>query len=326
MKTRALITGITGQTGSYMADLLLEKDYEVYGLIRRTSQTSTWRINHCLDRIRLIPGDLTDQGSLARALKLSTPDEVYNFASQSHVGTSFEEPLHTGDVTGLGALRLLEAVHQVLPQTHFYQASSSEQFGNSLLQLKSEDTSFHPVSPYGCAKVFAHLCMQVYRKAYQQFIVCGIAFNHESPRRSEEFVTRKITKAVAEIKLGKRDILRLGNTLSLRDWTHAKDIVQGIWLAMQQKTPDDYVFASGMSHSVQEFLEAAFQVVALEWNQYVHIDPTLYRPTDIHDLCGNADKAFHLLGWKPRITFLELVKEMVTYDFEALSRCSSRSA
>lgn len=310
-RRRVLITGITGQTGSYMAELLLTKEYEVYGLIRRTSHPATHRLAACLDALRLIPGDLTDQGSLIRAMKLAEPDEIYNFASQSYVAHSFEAPLHTGDVTGLGALRVFEAARIVCPSARIYQASSSEQFGNPASSPQDEETPFKPVSPYGCAKTFAHYCAQVYRSSYKMYLACGIAFNHESPRRGDEFVTQKIVKSVVAIKDGKMDVLRLGNTAAQRDWCHAKDVVRGAWLALQYPTPEDFVFSSGILHSVQEVVEYTFNYLGLDYHQYVKIDPTIFRPTDIHQLIGNAAKARRLLDWQPTVRLTEILQEMV---------------
>ncbi len=316
MKRRAFLTGITGQDGSYLAEWLLEQDYEVYGLVRRTSSNSLWRLEGCIDRLHLIPGDLADYGSLARAVKLSDPNEVYHFAAQTFVSHSFEAPIHTAETTGLGAVQLFEAVRLHAPQAKLYHASSSEQFGNAALSPQDESTAFHPVSPYGCAKVFAHLMAQVYRQSYHQFIACGIAFNHESPRRGEEFVTRKITKAVAEIKAGTRQELRLGNTTACRDWSHAKDTVRGAWLMLQQETPSDYVLASGEVHSVQELVELAFNYASLDYQAYVKRDPALYRPSEIHSLVGFYAKAFRELHWRPMIRFTDLVKEMVDADLK----------
>lgn len=300
-----------------MCELLLEKDYEIYCLIRRTSTTGTWRIDPFIDRLKLIPGDVTDLSSLVRAVKLADPQEVYNFASMSYVAHSFEAPLVTMEITGGGTVRLLEAVRYHAPHARFYQASSSEQFGNAQISPQTEETPFRPVSPYGCAKVYAHQMCTVYRTAYQMFISCGIAYNHESPRRGEEFVTRKITNAVAKIKAGQQHELRLGDTSTRRDWSHAKDIVRGAWLALQRDTPDDYVFASGETHSVQELVELAFNYAGLNHHQYVRIDPTLFRPTEVRLLQGLSFKATQLLGWKPTMYFSKLVQEMVEADLAA---------
>lgn len=321
---RALITGLTGQDGSYLAELLLEEDYEVYGLVRRTSQQGMGRVTHLLDQLRIIPGDLTDSGSLERAIKLALPHEVYNLAAQTFVSHSFEAPLHTADVTGLGALRLFEAVRMHAPTARVYQASSSEQYGNQTGML-DELTRFAPVSPYGCAKTFAHYATHVYRQSYKMYIACGIAFNHESPRRGPEFVTRKITQAVAKIKRGQQDVLQLGNTSARRDWHHARDFVRGAWLSLQQELPDDYVFATGQTWSVQEFVELAFNVAGLDWQTYVKRTPSLYRPTDIQVLQGTSAKAQHVLGWQPLTSFSSLVYEMVEADRAALVGDPSRT-
>ena len=317
MKRRVLISGINGQDGSYLTDFLLDKDYEIYGLLRRSSHTATDRLRHCLDRIRLIPGDVTDQSSLMRAVKLADPHEVYNFAAMSYVAHSFEAPISTMEITGGGTVKLLEAVRHHAPHARFYQASSSEQFGNAEMSLQTEETPFRPISPYGCAKTYAHNMCSTYRVAYNMFICCGIAYNHESPRRGEEFVTRKITKAIAQIKAGKQDVLKLGDTAARRDWSHAKDIVRGAWLSLQRDVPDDYVFASGQSHSVQEFVELAFNYAGLDHHQYVKIDPILFRPTEVHLLQGLSFKATQLLGWKPTVTFSQLIQEMVEADLSA---------
>lgn len=324
---RVLITGITGQDGSYLAEFLLGKGYEVHGLMRRTSTQGTHRIEGILEELKLHTGDLCDQVSLERALLRSDPDEVYNFAAQSFVAASFEAPLHTGDVTGLGCLRLLEAIRaRCRPDVRLYQASSSEMFGAVATHPQNEDTAFHPVSPYGCAKVFAHLCCRGYRDAYRMFIVCGIGFNHESERRGEEFVTRKISKAVAEIEAGQRDTLWLGNIEARRDWMHAQDLVRGAWLALQHETPDDYVFASGLAHSVREFVQVAFAHVELDPAKYVREDPRLRRPRDVPRLVGDAEKAYQVLGWKPRMTFRELVERMVSHDCALLDARDPRRA
>ena len=318
MKRRALVTGVTGQDGSYLCELLLEQDYEVYGLIRRTSTTGTWRIDPFIDRLKLIPGDVTDLSSLVRAVKLVDPQEVYHFASQSSVAHSFSVPLSTLDITGGGTVRLLDALRQYAPHARFYHASSSEQFGNAQISPQTEETPFLPISPYGCAKVYAHTMAVTYRQAYKMFVCSGIAYNHESPRRGEEFVTRKITKAVAKIKVGVQSELRLGDTSARRDWSHAKDIVRGAWMMLQRDTPDDYVLASGETHSVQELVELAFNYASLNHHQYVKIDPGLFRMTEIQQLQGLALKATQLLGWRPTVTFSQLVQEMVKADLDAV--------
>ena len=325
MKRRVLISGINGQDGSYLTDFLLDKDYEIYGLLRRSSHTATDRLRHCLDRIRLIPGDVTDQSSLMRAVKLADPHEVYNFAAMSYVAHSFEAPISTMEITGGGTVKLLEAVRHHAPHARFYQASSSEMFGSAEMSPQTEETPFRPISPYGCAKVYAHTMAVTYREAYQMFICCGIAYNHESPRRGEEFVTRKITKAVARIKAGQQDELRLGSLYTKRDWSHARDIVKGAWLTLQQNRPDDYVFASGISHSVLELVELAFNYAGLDYQKYVKTDPTLLRPTDVHHLLGLSAKATQLLGWKPTVSFSQLVQEMVENDCALVEHSNSVS-
>ena len=326
MKRRALVTGCTGQTGSYLAELLLEKDYQVYGMIRRTSTQNLWRLAGFQHRLELVEGDLLDESSLRRLLTSIRPDEVYNFAAQSHVGTSFVEPTYTSEVTGLGVLRLLEAARNGTPSSRIYQASSSEMFGNPVVQPQDEHTPIQPISPYGCAKAFAHHVAQTYRQAYGMFIACGIAFNHESPRRGEEFVTRKITKAVARIKSGQLHILRLGNYSAKRDWSHAKDMARGAWLTLQHPTPEDFVFASGESHSVQDFAELAFNMLSLNPSEYIKTDASLMRPTDIQLLVGNAGKARRLLRWTPTVTFMELIKEMVDADMAEVGHRDSRAS
>ena len=308
---RALLTGISGQDGSYLAELLLEKGYEVYGVVRRTSQNGLGRIAHIADRLFLLPGDVTDLSSLERVVRMAMPHEVYNLESQSYVPYSFDAPLQTIEVTGVGAINVFEAVRLHAPGAKIYQASSSEQFGNATESPQTETTPFHPISPYACAKVLAHLAAQVYRKTYEMYISCGIAFNHESPRRGEEFVTRKITQAIGRIKVGAQQQLSLGNTASRRDWSHAKDIMMGAWLTLQRGIPDEYVFASGVSYSVKEFYELAFNYAGLDPNAYVNISARLARPQDIHDFVGDASKAKRELGWSPIYSFRDLVREMV---------------
>ena len=329
----ALITGVAGQDGSYMAELLLAKDYKVFGLIRRSgSPGHTARIDHLLDRMELLTGDLTDLSSLQRALLKSKPNEVYNFAAQSFVGGSFTSPLHTADVTGLGALQLFEAVRlytSVSEHVRVYQASSSEMFGEATTSTQHEATPFDPLSPYACAKTFAHFCAQLYRRSYGMYIACGIAFNHESERRGEEFVTRKITKAVAQVKLGQQDLLRLGNLDARRDWSHAEDIVRGAYQMLQLERPHTLVLASGETHSVQEFVDKAFDRVGLVGSQYVIQDTALRRPADPMFLCGDATKARQVLGWVPQVSFDTLVHRMVDHDLreatEALARDPARA-
>ena len=314
MGRTAFITGITGQDGSYLAELLLEKGYQVYGLVRRTSAPRYERIEHLLDKIILLEGDLTDLTSLQVALETAQPDEIYNLAAQSFVGTSWKQPILTGDVTGLGAVRVFEAARRVCPEAKIYQASSSEMFGHASEVPQKETTPFNPQSPYACAKVFAHHMARNYRQSYDQFIACGICFNHESPRRGIEFVTRKITDGVARIKLGLSKELRLGNLEAKRDWGYAGDYVKAMWLMLQQDKPDDYVIATGESHSVKEFVELAFSYVDLDWKEYVVIDKRFYRPVDVPLLQGDPSKAKRELGWEPEVSFEELVKTMVEHD------------
>ena len=327
MRKRALVFGCTGQLGSYLLELLLEKDYEVFGFVRRSSVGNVSRILHLYDKVKLINGDLTDTPSIEAALRLSKPHEVYNCAAQSQVGTSFLEPLHTAQVTGIGALKLFEAVrtHTSLSEgVRVYQPSSSEMFGLSNAP-QTEDTPFHPDSPYACAKTFAHHTAQMYRRAYGLFIACGINFNFESPRRGEEFVTRKITRALGRIQTGQQPVLLLGNLAARRDWSHAKDVAQAAWLMLQQPQPDNYVIASGGSRTVMEFVETAFNLAGLEWQKYVLVDPAFQRPLDVAHLEGCANKAKAQLSWEPTVSFLDLVKEMVTHDL-ALADTESRNS
>ena len=310
---KALITGITGQDGSYLAELLLSKGYEVYGLVRRSSTPNTSRIDH-LPKVKLVYGDLMDSHALSNIMREIKPDEVYNLAAQSHVHVSFDIPDYTSDVTGIGALRLLEAVKHEHPTAKFYQASSSEMFGKVLQIPQSETTPFNPRSPYACAKVFAHHTIKLYRDAYKMFACNGILFNHESPRRGDNFVTKKITKAVARIKLGKQKDLILGNLDAKRDWGYAPEYVEAMWRILQQPEPDDYVIATGETHSVQEFVEEAFASVGLNWKEHVKIDPHFYRPAEVDQLIGDFSKAKQKLGWQPKTTFKQLVKIMVEAD------------
>lgn len=316
MTKSALITGITGQDGSYLSELLLGKGYKVYGLIRRLSTPNLARIEHILDQVELIEGDLTDQSSINNALKESQPCEVYNLAAQSFVATSWNQPVLTGDVTGLGAVRILEGVRHVCPDAHFYQASSSEMFGKVNESPQSENSRFYPRSPYGFAKVYAHWACINYRESYGMHASSGILFNHESPRRGIEFVTRKITDAVARISLGFAKELRLGNLDAKRDWGFAGDYVKAMWLMLQQKEPDDYVIATGETHSVEEFAELAFHEAGLDWKKYVLVDQKYIRPAEVNLLLGDASKARRILGWKPEVTFEELVKMMVREDLK----------
>lgn len=318
MKKKALITGITGQDGSYLSELLLEKGYEVYGMVRRASVERFDRIAHLQDRINLVQGDLTDQSSLDEAVKAIQPDEIYNLAAQSFVPTSWNQPTLTGEVTGIGTTRLLEAVRKIKPDAKFYQASSSEMFGKVREVPQNELTPFHPRSPYGVAKVYGHFITVNYRESYNLFACSGILFNHESPRRGLEFVTRKITSHVAKIKLGLANELRLGNLDAKRDWGYAGDYVEAMWLMLQQGEPDDYVVAMGETYSVQEFVELAFGHAGLDWKKYVVIDPKFMRPAEVDLLVGDPAKAKKKLGWKPKVSFAELVRMMVDSDIKGI--------
>lgn len=318
---RALITGITGQDGSYLAELLLAKGYEVYGIIRRSSSFNTGRIDpiyqdpHVSDaRLRLVYGDLNDASSLNKLIRTIQPDEIYNLGAQSHVRVSFDIPEYTAEVTGLGTIRLLEAIRESGVQTKFYQASSSEMFGKVLEVPQRETTPFYPRSPYGAAKVYGHWITVNYREAYGLFACSGILFNHESPRRGETFVTRKITKAAARIKLGLQHELFLGNLEAKRDWGFAGDYVEAMWLMLQQPAPDDYVIATGETHTVKEFLDVVFGHVGLDWKRHVKIDPRYYRPTEVDLLIGDASHAKQKLGWEPKVRFTELAVMMIEAD------------
>jgi len=324
MGKTAFITGITGQDGSYLAEFLLEKGYQVFGLVRRASTPHYERIEHILDRIILLEGDLTDLTSLELALETAQPDEIYNLAAQSFVATSWKQPIFTCDVTGLGAVRVFEAARRVCPKAKIYQASSSEMFGHAKEVPQRETTPFNPQSPYACAKVFAHQMAHIYRQSYGQFIACGICFNHESPRRGIEFVTRKISDGVARIKLGLAKELRLGNLEAKRDWGYAGDYVKAMWLMLQQDEPDDFVIATGETHSVKEFVELAFSYVGLDWKEYVVVDERFYRPVDVPLLQGDPSKAKKVLGWEPETSFEELVKMMVEHDLQRLQRMRQR--
>ena len=320
MKKKALITGITGQDGSYLAEFLLEKGYQVFGMIRRSSYEKLDRIAHIEKDIELIQGDLLDQNSLHNAIALVQPDEVYNLAAMSFVPTSWNQPVLTGEFTALGVTRLLEAIRQLKPDTKFYQASSSEMFGKTRESPQNEKTPFYPRSPYGVAKVYAHFITVNYRESYNLFACSGILFNHESPRRGLEFVSRKITYGAVCIKLGLANELRLGNLKARRDWGYAGDYVKAMWLMLQQEKPDDYVVATGESHSVEEFVELAFSYLDLDWRKYVKIDPKLFRPAEVDHLVGDASKARKVLGWQPTVSFPELVKMMVDSDLEFLKK------
>lgn len=316
-KKRALITGITGQDGSYMAELLLEKDYAVFGLVRRTSTVSDERISHIRDRLTIVEGDLLDQHSLTHALESIKPQEIYNFAAQSFVPSSFSQPVLTGEATALGVTRMLEAMRFAAPQARFYQASSSEMFGKVQAVPQSEKTPFYPRSPYGVAKVYGHWITVNYRESYHLYAASGIVFNHESPRRGVEFVTRKISQAVAKIKLGKQKKLVLGNLDAKRDWGYAKDYMEAMHLILQQPKPDDYVIGTGETHSVKDFVKAAFAVVGIQdWQKYVQTDQQFYRPAEVNLLIADPSKIKKKLGWYPKTSFEELVKIMVEADLE----------
>jgi GDPmannose 4,6-dehydratase len=316
---RALITGITGQDGSYLAELLLDRGYEVFGMTRRASTENLERIDHLLDRVSLLQGDLLDPHSLAAALGESAPQEVYNLAAQSFVPTSWNQPVLTAEFTAVGVTRMLEAVRSVDPEIRFYQASSSEMFGKVREAPQNELTPFHPRSPYGVAKVYGHHITVNYRESYGLFAVSGICFNHEGPRRGVEFVTRKISDGVARIKLGLADELRLGNLDAKRDWGFAGDYVDAMWRMLQQDEPRDYVIATGEEHSVREFAEIAFEHAGLDWERYVLTDPAYLRPAEVDHLVGDASKARAELGWEPRVSFEQLVRMMVDADVERLS-------
>lgn len=318
MAKKALITGITGQDGSYLAEFLLDKGYEVYGMVRRTSTVRYERIRHIQDDLKLVQGDLGDQTSLNRAIDQIQPDEVYNLAAQSFVPTSWNQPSFTGDVTALGVTRMLEAIHTIKPDTRFYQASSSEMFGKVREVPQRETTPFYPRSPYGVAKVYGHWITINYRESYDMFACSGILFNHESPRRGLEFVTRKITYNAAKIKLGMINELRIGNLDAQRDWGFAGDYVQAMWLMLQQDSPDDYVIATGKTYSVERLLEVAFGCVDLNWKDYTVQDPEFMRPAEVDLLVGDPSKAQAKLKWEPSVSFEELIQMMVEADLERL--------
>ena len=319
MGKRAVITGITGQDGSYLAELLLANGYDVVGVVRRSSTPNYWRIEHLLDRITLRPADLLDQLSLLRLIQDVRPHEFYNLAAMSFVPASWDQPLLTGDFNAMGVTRLLEAVRQVDPQIKIYQASSSEMYGRVREVPQTEMTPFYPRSPYGVSKVFGHYITVNYRESYGLFAVSGILFNHESPRRGVEFVTRKVTDGVARIKLGLADHLALGNLDAMRDWGFAGDYVRAMWLMLQQPQADDYVIATGISHSVKNLVEIAFGHAGLEWKKYVRTDRALLRPAEVDHLIGDASKAKRILGWQPKVTFEGLIQLMVDEDLRRLS-------
>lgn len=320
MVKKALITGVTGQDGSYLAELLLQKGYQVYGMVRRTSTVHYERIRHIQEQIELVQGDLSDQTSLNRAINEIQPDEVYNLAAQSFVPTSWNQPAFTGDVTAIGVTRMLEAIHTVKPDTRFYQASSSEMFGKVQAVPQTEDTPFYPRSPYGVAKVYGHWITVNYRESYDMYAVSGILFNHESPRRGLEFVTRKVTYNVAKIKLGMAHELRIGNLDAQRDWGFAGDYVEAMWLMLQQDAPDDYVVSTGKTHSVERLLDVAFSTLDLNWKDYAVQDPKFMRPAEVDLLIGDPSKAHAKLGWEPQVTFEGLIQMMVEADLDRLKK------
>jgi GDPmannose 4,6-dehydratase len=316
---RALITGITGQDGSYLAELLLSKGYEVHGMVRRSSSETFQRLQGCRDDLVLHTGDLLDQRSLVDVMRACEPDEIYNLAAMSFVAASWSQPVLTAEFTGVGATRMLEAMREVAPKARFYQASSSEMFGQVLEVPQTESTPFYPRSPYGVAKVYGHFITVNYRESYDLFACSGILFNHESPRRGLEFVTRKVTHAAAQIKLGLTDELALGNMDAERDWGYAKDYVEAMWLMLQQDEPEDYVIATGETHSVRELVDVAFDQVGLDPERYVRTDPKFLRPAEVEQLVGDPAKARERLGWEPRTTFEELTRLMVDADLELLA-------
>jgi GDPmannose 4,6-dehydratase len=325
MSKRALITGITGQDGSYLAELLLEKGYDVFGLVRRSSSINRPRIDHLTRpegestaRIKLLYGDMNDSISLGHVVRNVQPDEVYNLAGQSHVRVSFEIPEHTADIDAVGALRLLEVIREIKPDARYYQASSSELFGNTEISPQNEGTPFKPRSPYAVSKLFAYWMTVNYREAYKLYAVNGILFNHESPRRGENFVTRKITLGAARIKLGLQRNLTLGNLDARRDWGFARDYMEAAWLMLQQPCPDDYVVATGESHSVKDFLEEAFSYLDLDWREFVETDAKYLRPSEVNAVVGDASKARSTLGWQPKVNFPKLVRMMVDADLALL--------
>lgn len=320
MTKKALITGVTGQDGSYLAEFLLSKGYDVYGMVRRTSTVRYERIRHIQDKITLVQGDLGDQTSLNKAMADIMPDEVYNLAAQSFVPTSWNQPAFTGDVTALGVTRMLDSIYTVKPDTRFYQASSSEMFGKVQAVPQKEDTPFYPRSPYGVAKVYGHWITVNYRESYDMFAVSGILFNHESPRRGLEFVTRKVTYNAAKIKLGMANELRMGNVDAQRDWGFAGDYVKAMWAMLQQDAPEDFVVATGKTHSVERLLDVAFACVDLDWKNYYQQDERFMRPAEVDLLIGDPTKAHDKLGWKPEVTFEQMIQMMVEADVERLKK------
>ncbi|MGI0490372.1 GDP-mannose 4,6-dehydratase [Alkalinema pantanalense CENA528] len=326
MAKRALITGLTGQDGSYLAELLLEKDYNVYGLVRRSSSGNLDRISHLCDRVKILSGDLLDQCSLMDVITEAQPDEIYNLASQSYVPLSWTQPALTAEYTALGVSRLLESIRRCKPDARFYQASSSEVFGQPDESPQTERTAFRPRNPYGVAKAYAHWMTINYRQQYNLYACCGITYTHESPRRGAEFVFRKITRGAAMAKLGLLQELKLGNLDAKRDWCYAKDAVYAMWLMLQQDVPDDYIIASGEVHSVRDLIEHAFGFVGLNWQDFVSVDPAFYRPDEAVQLVGSIDRIHHDLQWQPQYSFKQLVELMVEYDLQLLQEQFSQSA
>jgi len=317
---RTLVTGITGQDGSYLAEFLLDKGYEVYGMVRRSSVENFNRIEHIRVKLKFVQADLLDQLSIIDAIKESRPDEIYNLGAMSFVPISWKQPVLTGEFTGLGVTRMLEAARHMNKNVKFYQASSSEMFGKVREIPQNEKTPFYPCSPYGVAKVYGHYMTVNYRESYGMFACSGILFNHESPRRGLEFVTKKVTYGAAKIKLGLADSLYLGNLDAKRDWGYAKDYIEAMWLMLQQDTPEDYVISTGETHSVEEWVEASFKCLDLDWGKYVKIDKSFIRPVDVDLLVGDCSKAEKKLGWKTKVSFNELVKIMVEYDYNYLKK------
>ncbi|MBA7616482.1 GDP-mannose 4,6-dehydratase [subsurface metagenome] len=317
---RALVTGVTGQDGSYLAEFLLDKGYEVYGMVRRSSVENFNRIEHIRDKLKFVQADLLDQLSIIDAIKESRPDEIYNLGAMSFIPISWKQPVLTGEFTGLGVTRMLEAARHMNKNVKFYQASSSEMFGKAREIPQNEKTPFYPRSPYGVAKVYGHYMTVNYRESYDMFACSGILFNHESPRRGLEFVTKKVTYGAAKIKLGLADSLYLGNLDAKRDWGYAEDYIEAMWLMLQQNTPEDYVISTGEAHSVKEWVETSFRCLDLDWKKYVKIDKRFIRPVDVDLLVGDSSKAEKKLGWKTKVNFNELVKIMVEYDYNYLKK------
>jgi GDPmannose 4,6-dehydratase len=315
---RALVTGITGQDGAYLASFLLEKGYKVFGTYRRLSTPNFWRLQYLdmFDKVELLPVDLLDSFSITEAIKIAKPDEIYNLAAMSFVGASFEQPLASAEITGLGVVKFLEAIRNIAPDVKFYQASTSEMYGDNLFEEQSEDTLFEPSSPYAAAKLYAHSMVKIYRKGYGLFACNGILFNHESPIRGLEFVTRKITNAVAKISLGLEEYIELGNIEAKRDWGYAPEYVEAMWLMLQQDEPDDFVIATNETHTIKEFLEVAFSHVGLDWEKYIRIDERFMRPVDVRYLKGSYNKAREKLGWEPKTKFKGLAEIMLSSDLE----------